>query len=46
LKAISIAAATAAVCFTITATTGFASATGRQYNLKAGDRAVFKPGNL
>jgi hypothetical protein len=46
LKAISIAAATAAVCFTITATTGFASATGHQYNLKVGDRSVFKPGNL
>ena len=34
------------MCFTITAATGFASATGHQYNLKVGDRSVFKPGNL
>jgi hypothetical protein len=42
LKISLTALVTAAVCFAITAATGFARGGARQYNLKIGDRAVFK----
>jgi len=47
MKTLLTIVATAAVCFGVTAATGLAhSFSGHQYNLKVGDRSVFKPGNL
>jgi hypothetical protein len=42
LKISVTALATAAVCIALTAASGFARGSGRSYNLKVGDRVVFK----